>query len=77
MVNYSQSESTISRGKDSAASKDAGQLDLRDRLYSSYCIERPVLPRQITDKHWKPPKGFRVSFTQRRIGSQSSRPNFT
>ena len=27
MVNYSQSESTISRGKDSAASKDAGQLD--------------------------------------------------
>jgi hypothetical protein len=27
MVNYSQSESTISRGRDSAASKDAGQLD--------------------------------------------------
>jgi molecular chaperone GrpE (heat shock protein) len=27
MVNYSQSESTISRGKDGAASKDAGQLD--------------------------------------------------
>ena len=27
MVNYSQSKSTISRGKDSAASKDAGQLD--------------------------------------------------
>ena len=27
MVNYSQSESTISRDEDSAASKDAGQLD--------------------------------------------------
>ena len=27
MVNYSQSESTISRGKDGAASKDADQLD--------------------------------------------------
>jgi hypothetical protein len=27
MVIYSQSESTMSRGKDSAASKDAGQLD--------------------------------------------------
>ena len=27
MVNYSQSESTISRGKDGAASKDAGQLN--------------------------------------------------
>jgi hypothetical protein len=32
MVNYSQSESTISRGKDSAASKDAGQLVLADQL---------------------------------------------
>ena len=27
MVNYSQSKSTISRGKDGAASKDAGQLN--------------------------------------------------
>ena len=27
MVNYSQSESTISRGRDSAASNDGGQLD--------------------------------------------------
>ena len=71
MVNYSQSESTISRGRDSAASKDAGQLDLRDRRYSSYCTKRPVLPRQIADKHWTPPKDFLFSFTRPKIGSRS------
>src|ERR1700722_8444932 len=37
---------------------------LRDRRYSSYCTKRPVLPRQIADKHWTPPKDFLVSFTR-------------
>ena len=33
MANYSEFESAISRGRDGSASNDAGQLDLRDRLY--------------------------------------------
>ena len=77
LITCSQSQSTISRGEDSAASKDAGQLDLRDKQYSSYCIERRVLPRQMADKGWKRPKGFRVNFTQPKVGSQSWSPNFS
>ena len=33
MADYSESEFAISRGQDGSASNDAGQLDLRDRLY--------------------------------------------
>ena len=31
---------------------------LRDKLYSSCCIELPVPPRPIADKHWRQPKSF-------------------
>ena len=33
MANHSEFEFAISRGEDRATSNDAGQLDLRDRLY--------------------------------------------
>ena len=33
MANYSEFDSAISRGQDGAASNDAGQLDLRGKLY--------------------------------------------
>ena len=33
MADYSEFEPANSRGQDGAASNDAGQLDLRDRLY--------------------------------------------
>ena len=71
MVNYSQSESTISRGEDSAASKMAANWILRDKLYSTFCIERPgaadANSRQALETA---SKGFRLSFTQPKIGSR-------
>ena len=71
MANHSQSESTIARGEDTQHQKMLVNWILRDKLYSSYCIKLPMLPRPIADKRWRQPKGFRVSFTPPRIGSRS------
>ena len=71
MITYSQSQSTSRVARTAQHQKMPVNWILRDKLYSSYCIERRVLPRQIADKRWKRPKGFRVSFTQPKTGSRS------
>ena len=75
MITHSQSQSRV--GRTAQHQKMPVNWILRDKLSSSYCIERRVLPRQIADKGWKRPKGFRVNFTQPEVGSQSWSPNFS
>ena len=62
MADYSQSYSTISLGENGAASKDADQLDLRDKLYSSCCIKLPVPLRRIAEKRWKRRNSSQANF---------------
>ena len=71
MADYSQSYSTISRGENGAASKDADQLDSADKLYSSCCIKLPVPPRRIAEKRWKRRNSSQANFVLPQIGLRS------
>ena len=71
MVDYSQSVPTISPGENGASHKDASQVDLRDKLYSSCCIKLPVPLRRIADKRWKRRNSSQANFVLPQIGLRS------
>ena len=71
MVNYSQSKSTISRGRDCAASKDADQLDSAGQAILTLLHRAAGVAEANSGQAWKLLKGSRVSFTRPKTGSRS------
>jgi len=70
MADFSQSESTVSRGEDSAASKDASQLDSAGQAILKLLHKAAGAAAANADKRWRRRKSSQANFVLPKIGSR-------